>query len=865
MKGARLEDWQHFDLVLGLGEDLLPVVPDAAATPSPGSKIKQFGKIPSVYDANGNAHGLKDWQKRKISPSDIERWSKDDRLSMCVRASAVRAIDVDIDEPVIVDGIRRALADFGLPERTRSNSAKALFAFRLAGAHAKRIITTAKGRIEFLADGQQFVAAGSHPSGAAYTWVGGLPEDIPTLSTHQFEAIWASLSQLGTPETPRGDGAGEPHADNVLAEITAPQLADLREALSYKPLLDAAIDNDTWSEIGYALITLGALGFELWVDFSERAPNYERGAPQTWWAAHEGQEARSDYRHIFTMARRLGWKSIADIEAFPVVVSEPGEAPPSKVDMRQPVIARVPQSFHLCTDQRNANRIQDAYGGRLICVGGVFYSWTGKYWRRDEKMINWACMMLPALVRQEKIAAKKACDELVKLDADIEATFNKWVNYAGQGTRKTELRDEVAERSLAIVEAHEKYTMLAKWEIECESAPRQARALDMLRKAMDLPATELNAAPHLFNCENGTIDLRTGELKPHDPLDFITACSPVKYNPQARCPRFVNFLREILDDERATFMHRYLGYSITGETREQKVVLHIGEGGNGKGTLFRVIQHVLGNEMYFHTAPDGFLTVTKGGERHPTEIAGLIGKRFVSVSESEENAQLRESFMKHLSGEDPIAGRFMRQDFFTFMPVCKLHLQTNHEPNVRGTDHGIWRRLVLIRYTNRYGDANQLAAGLVERLQDKTLTDQLLGEAEGILAWMVEGARAWYADGLTLPASVTHDVAAYRDEQDRARQFVRDRCVVEPQAMCPFSGPFGIYDAYREWCRSQGFEPQGIIKFGRELQRVVPTLKRDVTCRKVGDQWRTLKVIKGIRVDADGAVDGVETPHGDLL
>ena len=136
-RGALQSDWNHFDLVLGLGADLLPVVPDENATPTANSMVKRFGKIPSTYDGEGNARGIKDWQKREITPSDIERWSADRRLSMCVRTgetSGVYAIDVDVTDQPLADEIFESLGrprDNKMPLRIRRNSSKFLLLFRV--------------------------------------------------------------------------------------------------------------------------------------------------------------------------------------------------------------------------------------------------------------------------------------------------------------------------------------------------------------------------------------------------------------------------------------------------------------------------------------------------------------------------------------------------------------------------------------------------------------------------------------------------------------------------------------------------------------------------------------------------------------
>lgn len=329
--------------MLGLGADLLPVVPDANATPAPNSVVAEFGKVPSTYDGEGNARGLAGWQTREITPSDIARWSADRRYSVCVRASRVRAIDVDLPGAADAARVRTAISmaldlmplkitDW--PARTRSNSSKFLLPFHLDGEWRKRriVLPGDRGAIEFLANGQQWVAAGSHPSGVLYEWRGGLPTEFPTLTAEQFEAIWSAVYQefkadgavlVGQRDGDDGEWAGA--ADNeVLRSIDEPTLKQLKEALAYPPLVQAAAAGLVWTEVGYALLSIPQ-GRELFTDFSRAAPNYQAGDESTWWQRHLGAMPRTDYRHIFAMARRLGWGAAADPSLFPVVAEETTE------------------------------------------------------------------------------------------------------------------------------------------------------------------------------------------------------------------------------------------------------------------------------------------------------------------------------------------------------------------------------------------------------------------------------------------------------------------------------------------------------------------------------------------------------------
>ena len=194
--GASPEEWAQLELVLGLGEDLLPVVSKPGAAISPTSKLKVTGKVPSIYGWGGVV-GLARWTERRATPQEIAVWSEQPDYGVCIQTRRVRALDIDVEDPALSEAIATAFEGHlglgTLPTRRRANSGKQLLAFALEGDFTKRSFKVEGGLVEFLATGQQFVALGTHPSGARYEWVGGLPADIPAISAEAFEAVWASL------------------------------------------------------------------------------------------------------------------------------------------------------------------------------------------------------------------------------------------------------------------------------------------------------------------------------------------------------------------------------------------------------------------------------------------------------------------------------------------------------------------------------------------------------------------------------------------------------------------------------------------------------------------------------------------------
>lgn len=195
--GAAPEDWFHLSLVLGLTADLLPVVSNPEAPISPNSKLKTAGKTPSRYNANRQVAGVKDWTTKRATDDDLTRWAKERDYGICLQTRVARALDVDVSDTDLAGDIMAFILDEvgPLPMRYRDNSPKFLMTFQLDGQFEKRILRTAGGNIEFLANGQQFIAVGTHPSGARYEWENGLPDELPVLTEEKFEALWAALSE----------------------------------------------------------------------------------------------------------------------------------------------------------------------------------------------------------------------------------------------------------------------------------------------------------------------------------------------------------------------------------------------------------------------------------------------------------------------------------------------------------------------------------------------------------------------------------------------------------------------------------------------------------------------------------------------
>jgi len=222
----------------------------------------------------------------------------------------------------------------------------------------------------------------------------------------------------------------------------------------------------------------------------------------------------------------------------------------------------------------------------------------------------------------------------------------------------------------------------------------------------------------------------------------MTQFSPIRYDPTATAPTWASFLQTIFqgDGELIRFLQKAVGYSLTGKVREHLLFICHGVGSNGKSVFLNVLRRLLGS-LASQAAPD--LLMADRQRRHPTEQADLFGKRLVVCQETEENRRFNETLVKQLAGGDAVRVRKMHEDFWEFDPMWKLWLSTNHRPEVRGTDHAIWRRIRLIPFNVKFHDP-----GEGEPMKDLTMEDRLTAELPGILAWVVAGCLLWQRERL---------------------------------------------------------------------------------------------------------------------
>ena len=309
----------------------------------------------------------------------------------------------------------------------------------------------------------------------------------------------------------------------------------------------------------------------------------------------------------------------------------------------------------------------------------------------------------------------------------------------------------------------------------------------------------------MLGTPDGTVDLRTGELREPEPANGITRITAVSPAETVDCPRWLQFLDQTFGDaELIRFIQQWCGYCLTGDIREHALVFGFGNGGNGKGVWLNTVAGIMAD--YATTAAMETFTASKF-DRHPTELAMLRGARMVTASETEEGRSWAESRIKQLTGGDPITARFMQKDFFTFRPNFKLTIIGNHKPLLRNVDEAARRRFNLIPFTRTPANV------------DKQLGEKLKREWPGILRWMIDGCLDWQASGLVRPESVIRATESYFEDQDLMGQWLAEACDAEPGNTFKWEVTATLFQSWTEFANDAGEKPGSRKTFGTELTR----------------------------------------------
>ena len=357
-----------------------------------------------------------------------------------------------------------------------------------------------------------------------------------------------------------------------------------------------------------------------------------------------------------------------------------------------------------------------------------------------------------------------------------------------------------------------------------ESAKTVAAVEKLARYDRCIAATleQWDADDWLLNTPSGIFNLRTGDIGPSDPIAYMTKATAAA--PGGDCPRWRQFLREVTDDDiaLADFLQRMAGYTLSGSIREHALFFLWGTGGNGKGVYLNTLHAVLGD----YSVVSSMETFTAShSERHPTDLAALNGARLVIAQETEDGRRWAESRIKALTGGDPISARFMRQDFFTFLPRFKLVIAGNHKPRLVNVDEAMRRRLHLVPFT----------VSIPAHRRDNALTERLRAEWPGILQWAIDGCREYLAQGLNPPAAVREATANYFGAEDLFGQWLADCC---EEGAKYWEIPTRLFKSWTTYCAEANERPGRMQQFAERMRTRGFQEQRDMGQRR----WTGLRL-----------------------
>jgi len=591
--------------------------------------------------------------------------------------------------------------------------------------------------------------------------------------------------------------------EDVFADAPVPDdtIDDLRSALAYladKGWADAGA-RDKWVRIGQFLKSLDEPGCDLFIEFSNfgDAPDSDDELRERF-AGFGGD--RSGYKAIFKAAQEEGWEN-------------PRRRDYSTLEDR--------------TDTGNANLLARLTAGdlRFVTEKRLWLWWDREKWTPDES---------------GSIAQSQALR--------VSEHYQKEAAGLMRQSRSAALTPADSERLKKAAES------IAKWAAQCRNLKTLKNMLEVASKfpGVQLPLKALDTDPMLFGVANGVVDLTTGELRPAAREDFVTKRSPLRYVKGKPAPAWIKFVNEITArpiaaevdpatgevlagtvgrfkprSDLARYLHKALGYSLTGTTEQQKMFVCVGGGSNGKNVLLDTVKWVLGD--YGVSIPPAVLLESHKGndpERASPVAARLAGARAAISSESKPGQKFDVATIKSHTGDGYMTARFLNQNAFEFQTSHKLWLMTNSAPAIDHLDGAIRGRLHFIPFDRKWNRPGESGRDPALPEGDALLTSTLQGEGEGILAWLVAGAVEYDREKLVPPAEVVRMTRDYFNEQDVLAKWL-DQC----ERCDPKQGGTAkeLFEVFESWCADEGFDSAYTQKaFCQEMQaRGVTKAKRE--------------------------------------
>ena len=447
-------------------------------------------------------------------------------------------------------------------------------------------------------------------------------------------------------------------------------------------------------------------------------------------------------------------------------------------------------------------------------------------------------------------------------------SIKKWIEFNGRGWRQIDdyaarqrlykINDARIEVARETIEDPKEQENAIKYLVSANNRTKSQQVIDTWKEYPDVASdiSEWDGDPMLLGVQNGVLDLTSGDLRPFRHQDRVTLRARVNYNRNARCDLWKQTLNEIFeeDQEMIAFLQRWYGYTLTGETSEHKFMIQQGRGRNGKSLINDVIGWVLG-DYYASTSFDTFTSSKYTGSDKGSALAQMVGRRMISASETHNSKYLDTAAIKTVTGDSLIQAKELYCPVFTYHFTGKIVLMTNHAPQVRDDSEGIWERLMDVEFGKVFSR---------EEIDRHRMT-RLKEEAEGILAWMVEGCLDWQMHGLAVPQRIRHNVQEWRDSEDTMMDFARERLEFG-DTFCLLSD---LFEAYKDYMQEDNRPTTwGKHWFSRKFCERFPEVERDNRYRPPNGQRgpsgrvNQVTIVKGVRCVGATSTTNLDQPAG---
>lgn len=746
----------------------------------------------------------KGWQNGGFKPENIKAGvgvlcGQDD--------NPIIAIDIDFTNHSTAEVMSEWCHDnLGMTVERVGNAPKTLLVYRASEPMTKRVgrwFVDSKGtkqRVEVLGKGQQFVAYHIHPdTQKPYEWVdmlGGLAEtdfdSLPVVTPEAIDTMLKALDQIAIdhglkPESkaaPRKKPVNSDLGEDDLDLLNMPQGVELDEAKDLMVNLDAT-DYERWLAVGMALhheYRGSDDAFEAWLDWSKTADNFD--SEQDLQSRWKGFGNRAHGTTILTLCK---WGNEANKKVKRA----------NKLDVITESISQINNADDVLDLEAILNRIgRSVEAKEVITVSQLKAAAKDKYKElTGQRLSDSAVTQLLGhardtsaenLERQTQYTefgnAQKMIDMYgsdIMFAADT-ATWYRWNKNHWRYSTAPEI-EQLAKDTLMrlLVEGSEQGMMGADQFDFLRMSLTNRMMVAMMKiirteKTILVETNQLDANKSILACGNGAVDLETGKLLHADRLARATIATGTNFNPKAKCPIFEQTVLDAFydDHEMLAFFKRLMGYTLLADPKEDIIVIPYGTGSNGKSTIFGAIRDALGGHAV--TADNQTFMGNSGSNAGAPrdDILRLRGRRFVYVTEPDEGKELREGLIKAMTGGEEMTARTAYSSTYVqFTPTWTVILPTNHKPIIKGDDFGIWRRILLVPFTRNFSTDDTI-------VKDNDRSDKLALEHEGILAWLVQGALDYQAEGLNPPKLIEDAREEYKRDMDLLAEWIDECCVL---------------------------------------------------------------------------------------